>query len=572
KCILKHRPPKPYRHPILDTRLTRHRILSEARTLVRCRRENVPVPGVLALDADNGWMMMEFVEGGTVKEKLQKLRERWKGVKTEGKLRERREREVEGLMVRVGEAVGRMHDVGIVHGDLTTSNLMLRSSREGGESSTSTNGVRGEGAGNLEEEEVNMDGEIVLIDFGLATQSSQDEDKAVDLYVLERAFGSTHPEVEEGFQEVLTAYGESYKGAKVVLKRLEELPQSALRQDVGAVVMCQELNAFLLGQFHHRLRYYASISHIDLIHCWSIGRPRQELFQLFASKFGDSCLRSDTLRLQHLNCLPNVKYCIEEFGFSGLDLNSSNRILEMPPPITDCRLREEKKLDGNVILGPLLSQPRGFMVVRRNRLVGRGCLIFDVLGFSDRLRPPFTKDIKLPDPPLATRESGEQFVSHHALNPRLILSFPQQRLAKWFTTLSPKDKAKIIKDVSQLVLSRRTRMCNFLEYKDTKVVYRRYASLFFIAGCSSTDNELITLEIVHRYVEQMDKYYGNVCELDIIFNFQKAYFILDELLLAGEMQESSKKNVLRCISQQDSLEDMEEQAVTITKLNEMGFT
>ena len=88
-------------------------------------------------------------------------------------------------------------------------------------------------------------------------------------------------------------------------------------------------------------------------------------------------------------------------------------------------------------------------------------------------------------------------------------------------------------------------------------MYRRYASLFFIAGCASTDNELITLEIVHRYVEQMDKYYGNVCELDIIFNFQKAYFILDELLLAGEMQESSKKNVLRCISQEDSLEDME---------------
>ena len=55
----------------------------------------------------------------------------------------------------------------------------------------------------------------------------------------------------------------------------------------------------------------------------------------------------------------------------------------------------------------------------------------------------------------------------------------------------------------------------------------------------------------------MDKYYGNVCELDIIFNFQKAYFILDELLLAGELQESSKKNVLRCISQEDSLEDVE---------------
>lgn len=164
-----------------------------------------------------------------------------------------------------------------------------------------------------------------------------------------------------------------------------------------------------------------------------------------------------------------------------------------------------------------------------------------------------------------------------------------QRLAKWFTTLSPKDKAKIVKDVTQAVLARRTRMCNFLEYKgwfhpaitrasqrrgrlswdkqstdihgwpaaDTKIVYRRYASLFFIAGTSSDDNELITLEIIHRYVEQMDKYYGNVCELDIIFSFTKAYYILDELLLAGEMQESSKKNVLRCIGQQDSLEDME---------------
>lgn len=55
----------------------------------------------------------------------------------------------------------------------------------------------------------------------------------------------------------------------------------------------------------------------------------------------------------------------------------------------------------------------------------------------------------------------------------------------------------------------------------------------------------------------MDKYYGNVCELDIIFSFTKAYYILDELLLAGELQESSKKTVLRCIGQQDSLEDME---------------
>ncbi|OLL24939.1 AP-1 complex subunit sigma-1 [Neolecta irregularis DAH-3] len=131
------------------------------------------------------------------------------------------------------------------------------------------------------------------------------------------------------------------------------------------------------------------------------------------------------------------------------------------------------------------------------------------------------------------------------------------RLAKWFTTLSPKERSKIVKDVTQLILARRTKMCNFLEYKDSKVVYRRYASLFFITGIENNDNELITLEIVHRYVEILDRYFGNVCELDLIFNFQKAYFLLDELLMAGEIQETSKKSILRHISKQDETEDME---------------
>ena len=53
----------------------------------------------------------------------------------------------------------------------------------------------------------------------------------------------------------------------------------------------------------------------------------------------------------------------------------------------------------------------------------------------------------------------------------------------------------------------------------------------------------------------MDKYFGNVCELDLIFNFHKAYFILDELILAGELQETSKKTVLRLVAQQDALQD-----------------
>ncbi|CDO71253.1 Adaptor protein complex sigma subunit [Trametes coccinea BRFM310] len=144
------------------------------------------------------------------------------------------------------------------------------------------------------------------------------------------------------------------------------------------------------------------------------------------------------------------------------------------------------------------------------------------------------------------------------------------RLAKWYVTMSQKAKAKIVKDVTQLVLARRTRMCNFLEYKDTKVVYRRYASLFFVCGISQGDNELVVLEVIHRYVEVLDRYFGNVCELDLIFNFQKAYAILDELIIAGELQESSKKSVLRVVTQADSIEEQENSEDTMARLGSLG--
>ncbi|KAJ9067616.1 AP-1 adaptor complex sigma subunit Aps1, variant 2 [Entomophthora muscae] len=131
------------------------------------------------------------------------------------------------------------------------------------------------------------------------------------------------------------------------------------------------------------------------------------------------------------------------------------------------------------------------------------------------------------------------------------------RLAKWFNTISNKEKQKIVKDATQMVLSRKAKMCNFLEYKESTLVYRRYASLFFVTSIASHDNELITLEILHRYVEILDKYFGNVCELDLIFNFHKAYFILDELLICGELQESSKKSVIHSILKQDETEESE---------------
>lgn len=59
-----------------------------------------------------------------------------------------------------------------------------------------------------------------------------------------------------------------------------------------------------------------------------------------------------------------------------------------------------------------------------------------------------------------------------------------------------------------------------------------------------TDNELAYLEGIHFFVEMLDKYFGNVCELDLVFNFHKVYVILDEYLVAGELQETSQVVIL----------------------------
>jgi len=125
-----------------------------------------------------------------------------------------------------------------------------------------------------------------------------------------------------------------------------------------------------------------------------------------------------------------------------------------------------------------------------------------------------------------------------------LLLFSRQgklRLQKWYTAYAPSTQKKICRELITTILARKPKMSSFIEWKDTKVVYKRYASLYFACAIEPNDNELICLEIIHRYVELLDKYFGSVCELDIIFNFEKAYFILDELLIGGEIQETSKK-------------------------------
>ena len=108
-----------------------------------------------------------------------------------------------------------------------------------------------------------------------------------------------------------------------------------------------------------------------------------------------------------------------------------------------------------------------------------------------------------------------------------------------------------------MIIGRSSRLTHFLEWRDYKIVFKRYASLYFAAGIEKDDNELIVLDVIHHFVEVLDKYFGNVCELDLIFNFHQAYFILEEMIIGGHIMESSKKQVLKMVGQNDAIMDQE---------------
>merc|ERR1711871_667708 len=118
------------------------------------------------------------------------------------------------------------------------------------------------------------------------------------------------------------------------------------------------------------------------------------------------------------------------------------------------------------------------------------------------------------------------------------------RLSKWYVPYDDDSKRKIESEVHRSVTTRDPTHTNFLEYRDSKIVYRRYAGLFFSLCVDTADNELAYLESIHLLVELLDQYFGNVCELDLVFNFHKVYTILDEYILAGEIQDTSKKMIL----------------------------
>ncbi|HII70925.1 KEOPS complex kinase/ATPase Bud32 [Methanopyrus kandleri] len=175
-AVYKIRLPKPYRHPSLDERLRRLRTRREARALIRLPEMGVPTPTLYEVDLDLSLLITEYIPGRTLKQA------------TESSFDPDHYR-------KLGKLVGRMHEHGFVHYDLTTSNIL----------------VSGD--------------DLYIIDLGLSEDSDDPEDHAVDLRVFERCLESSHPEVkEEAWRAFLRGYREEREEATdTVLRALEDL-------------------------------------------------------------------------------------------------------------------------------------------------------------------------------------------------------------------------------------------------------------------------------------------------------------------------------------------------------------
>lgn len=161
-AIFKRRLPKDYRIPELDFYFRKQRTTHEARLLSKAKIAGVRTPFIYEIDVDNTTITMELIEGEILKTALPKMN-----------YLEQKE-----ICKIIGKDIGKLHKAGIIHGDLTTSNMILAKH------------------------------EIIFIDFGLGFISDRIEDVGIDLYLLERALASTHPDIFENLWETII---EGYK-------------------------------------------------------------------------------------------------------------------------------------------------------------------------------------------------------------------------------------------------------------------------------------------------------------------------------------------------------------------------
>ncbi|GAA0175769.1 non-receptor serine/threonine protein kinase [Lithospermum erythrorhizon] len=186
KCIVKERFSKKYRHPSLDAKITLKRLNAEARCTTKARRLGVVTPVLYAVDPLLQTLTFEYVEGSSAKDIFLDFG-------SNGIVEER----MNDIAKQIGDAIAKLHDGGLIHGDLTTSNMLIQ------------NGTN----------------QLVLIDFGLSFTSTLPEDKAVDLYVLERALLSMHSSCGNVMDRILTAYRKSSKQWSSTWNKLAQVRQ-----------------------------------------------------------------------------------------------------------------------------------------------------------------------------------------------------------------------------------------------------------------------------------------------------------------------------------------------------------
>jgi len=135
----------------------------------------------------------------------------------------------------------------------------------------------------------------------------------------------------------------------------------------------------------------------------------------------------------------------------------------------------------------------------------------------------------------------------------------QARLVRWYEPVQ--DPASLLRRVFLAVSRRGDRLCNFLDAeeggvwkKGTKLVYRHYATLYFIFVVEETESELGILDLIQVFVETLDRCFESVCELDLIFHADRVHYVLDEMVQGGLVLETNMSSVLRAVDDMAKIE------------------
>jgi len=124
---------------------------------------------------------------------------------------------------------------------------------------------------------------------------------------------------------------------------------------------------------------------------------------------------------------------------------------------------------------------------------------------------------------------------------------------KFYDKIPFSSRDGVVRECFNLVSKRSDSVCNFLEGsetfgKDVKLIYRHYATLYFIFAVDESESELGILDLIQVFVESLDKCFENVCELDLIFHTDKVHYILDEIVMGGMVLETSLKEIITAVN------------------------